>query len=108
MNCTRVMRKRLWSIDALLRSLRSISLCGELGTSWWSKGLWVRTPALTYHPGSTLQHGVHWLSRVWCHGLDDLLLAVLLGVVLKVGLGVGGRDQWGSSCGGCSLQHGGS
>lgn len=39
-----------------------------------------------------------YLSRVWCHGLDDLLLAVLLWVVLKVGLRVGGRYQWGPGC----------
>lgn len=47
---------------------------------------------LTDHPSSPLQHGVHGLSRVGCHGLDDLLLAVLLWVVLEVGLRVGGGD----------------
>lgn len=98
MNCTRVMGERLWSVDALLWSLRSISLCRELGASWWSQSLWMGTTTLTYHPGPTLQHGVHRLSRVRCHGLDDLLLAILLWVVLKVGLRVGGCHQWGPSC----------
>lgn len=98
MNCTRVVGKGLLSIDALLWSLRSVSLCRELGASWGSHGLWVGTPTLTYHPSSTLQHGVHRLSRVGCHGLDDLLLAVLLRVVLEVGLRVGGRYQRGPSC----------
>lgn len=98
MNCTRVVREGLWSVDALLRSLRSLSLCRELGASWGPQGLWVGTPTLTYHPGSTLQHGIHRLSRVGCHGLDDLLLAVLLWVVLKVGLRVGGCYQRGPSC----------
>lgn len=84
MNCTCVVSEGLLSVDVLLLSLRSVSLCRELRASWGSQGLWVGTPALTYHPGSTLQHGVHRLSRVGCHGLDDLLLAVLLWVVLKV------------------------
>lgn len=99
----------------------------------------MRTTPLTYHPGSTLKHGVHgldlgrdsktynihqgasggvkkevvkfrsfssgpfskktlqnyrnynlcrgegsYLSSVGCHGLDDLLLAILLWVVLEV------------------------
>lgn len=44
------------TVDALLWALRSISLCRELGPSWWTEGLWVGTPTLTYHPGSTLQH----------------------------------------------------
>ena len=30
-----------------------------------------------------------YLSRVGCHGLDDLLLTILLRVILQVGLGVG-------------------
>lgn len=98
MNCTRVVGKGLWSVDALLWSLRSVSLCRELGAPWRSQGLWVRTTTLTYHPGSTLQHGIHRLSRVSCHGLDDLLLAILLWVVLKVGLRVRGRYQRGPSC----------
>lgn len=98
MNCTRVVGEGLWSVYALLWSLRSVSLCRELGASWRSQGLWVGTPALTYHPGSTLQHGVHRLSRVGCHGLDDLLLAILLWVILKVGLRVGGRYQGGPGC----------
>lgn len=51
------------TVDALLWSLRSVSLCRELGASWRTQGLWVGTPTLTYHPGSTLQHGVHWLDR---------------------------------------------
>lgn len=38
-----------------------------------------------------------YLSRVGCHGLDDLLLAILLRVVLKVGLRVRGRYQRGPS-----------
>lgn len=98
MNCTRVVGEGLWSVDALLWSLRPVSLCLELGASWGSKGLWVGAPALTYHPGSTLQHGVHRLSRVRRHGLDDLLLAVLLWVVLKVRLRVGGRYQGSPGC----------
>lgn len=84
MNCTRVVGEGLWSVDALLWTLRSVSLCGELGASWRSQGLWVGTPALADHPGSSLKHGVHRLSRVGGHGLEDLLLAVLLWVVLKV------------------------
>lgn len=38
------------------------------------------------------------LSGVRGHGLEDLLLAVLLRVVLQVGLRVGGRHQRGPGC----------
>lgn len=44
------------TIDALLRTLRSISLSRELGASWGSEGLWMRT-----HSGPT-EHGVHCLG----------------------------------------------
>lgn len=96
MHLARVVGEGLWSIDALLRTLGSISLISKLGASWGSQGLWMGAAALANHPGA-LQHGVHCLSGVGAHSLDDLLLAVLLWVVLKVGLRVG-RHQWGSGC----------
>lgn len=105
MDRPRVMGERLWRIDALLRALRPVSLRRELRTSRWTKGLGMGPATLADHPGSTLQHGVHGLSGVGCHGLDDLLLAVLLRAVLKVGLRVGGRHQRGSSCRCSGLQH---
>lgn len=46
-----------------------------------------------------------YLSRVGRHGLEDLLMAVLLGVVLKIGLRVGGRHQRSSSSWCSSLKH---
>lgn len=50
------------TVDALLWRLGTISLCRKLGASWRSKGLWMGTATLTYHSGSTLQHGIHWLG----------------------------------------------
>lgn len=99
-----MVREGLWSIDALLRPLGAISLRLELGATW-SKSLRVGSPALADHPGTALQHGVHGLSRVGGHGLDDLLLPVLLRVILKVRLGVGGGHQGRASCRRGRLQH---
>lgn len=92
MHCTLVMGERLGGIDTLLWHQRPLTLAGELGAPWRAHGLGV-TPSLAQHPRTALQHGVHRLSRVRRHGLDDLLLAVL-----QVGLGVGQRHQGGSGC----------
>lgn len=88
MHWTRMMRERLWSIDALLWSLWPLPLCLELRGSRRSQSLSVRTSPLADHARPSLQHGVHGVLSVGGHGLDDLLLAVLLGVVLQVGLRV--------------------
>lgn len=82
MNRPRVVRERLRSVDALLRPLGSFSLRLKLGASRRTEGLWMGASALTYHPGSALEHRVHGLSWVRSHGLYDLLLAVLLVAVL--------------------------
>lgn len=91
MDRTRVVRERLGSIDALLWSLGSITLAWELRPSWGAEGLWVRMgvcvcmrPSRAQHASSTLQHGIHGLSWIGAHGLKNLLLAVLRGIVLQI------------------------
>lgn len=107
MALSRVVGKALGSVEALLLDLGVLSLGLELGCSRGAHGLGMRSPALADHPGPSLNHRVHRLSRVGGHGLQDLLLPVLLGAVLQVGLGVWGGHQRGSGCRGSSLEHGG-